>query len=71
MRKQGMTRDWNGADQLIMYAIVGLVSVSMLSLGAYVIVSAGEDDSSPASMEQEAWIDPVVEIEDENHRHTD
>ena len=71
MRKQGMTRDWNGADQLIMYAIVGLVSVSMLSLGAYIIVSAGEDDSSPASMEQEAWIDPVVEIEDENHSHTD
>ena len=62
MRKEGMTRDWNGADQLIMYAIVGLVSVSMLSLGAYVIMSTGEDDSSPASMEQEAWIDPVVEI---------
>ena len=65
-----MTRDWNGADQLIMYAIVGLVSVSMLSLGAYVVMSASEADPSTESA-TEAWIDPVVEIEDENHSHTD
>ena len=70
MRKEGMTRDWNGADQLIMYAIVGLVSISMLSLGAYVVMSASEADPSTESA-TEAWIDPVVEIEDENHSHTD
>ena len=70
MRKQGLIRDSNAADQLIIYIFVGLVSISMLSMGAYFVMSNSDDDTSSKS-ETEAWIDPVVEIEDGNHSHTD
>ena len=42
MRNQGLIRDSNAADQLIIYAIVGLVAISMVSIGAYVAMSAIE-----------------------------
>ena len=67
MRKQGMIRDSNAADQLIIYIFVGLVSISMLSMGAYFVMSNDDGETSSKS-EVESWIDPVVEIEDENHK---
>ncbi len=70
MRNQGLIRDSNAADQIIIYAIVGLVTISLISMGAYFAMSGGSDDTSSSS-DSEDWIDPVVEIEDENHSHTD
>ena len=70
MRNQGLIRDSNAADQLIIYAIVGLVAISMVSIGAYVAMS-GSDDDPTSSTKADTWIDPVVEIEDENHSHSD
>ena len=70
MRNQGLIRDSNAADQLIIYAIVGLVAISMVSIGAYVAMS-GSDDDPTSSKKADTWIDPVVEIEDENHSHSD
>ena len=70
MRNQGLIRDSNAADQVIIYAIVGLVTISLISMGAYFAMSGGSDETSSSS-DSEDWIDPVVEIEDENHSHTD
>ena len=69
MLNQRLTRDSNAADQIIVYAIVGLVCVSLMSIGAYVLMSSADEDSSSADVEP--WVDPVVEIEDEQHSHTD
>ena len=70
MRNRGLIRDSNAADQIIIYVIVGLVTISLISMGAYFAMSNGSDDTTSSSMIEE-WIDPVVEIEDENHSHTD
>jgi len=42
MRNQGLIRDSNAADQIIIYAFVGLVTISMLSIGAYFTISNNE-----------------------------
>ena len=70
MRNQGLIRDSNAADQIIVYAIVGLVTISLISMGAYFAMSNSSDDTSSSSTTED-WIDPVVEIEDDNHSHTD
>ena len=70
MRNQGLIRDSNAADQIIIYAFVGLVTISMLSIGAYFAISNNDEAESSCS-EPMSWIDPVIEIEDENHDHTD
>ena len=70
MRNRGLIRDSNAADQIIIYVIVGLVTISLISMGAYFAMSNGSDDTTSSSMIEE-WIDPVVEIEDENHSHSD
>ena len=70
MLNQGLTRDSNAADQIIVYAMVGLICVSFLSIGAYIMMLT-DDDASSSSAGEEEWIDPVVEIEDEQHSHTD
>ena len=70
MLKQRLTRDSHAADQIIVYAMVGLVCISFLSIGAY-IVMLSDDEASSADDGESAWVDPVVEIEDEQHSHTD
>ncbi|MDP6099533.1 MAG: hypothetical protein QF566_05075, partial [Candidatus Thalassarchaeaceae archaeon] len=56
-------------EQMIVYALVGLVSLSLLSSAAWFAFSFGNDDTSEDPMEN--WVDPVTEIEDDNHSHTD
>ncbi len=57
-------------QQMIVYALVGLVSLSLLSMSAWLVMnytgsgSSGDGDSKP-------FIDPVMEIEDDNHSHSD
>ena len=68
MRPHRLFKDSEAADQLITYAFVGLVVISLLSATAY--LALGGDKNAENTVEQE-WIDPVVEIEDENHSHTD
>ena len=62
MRNQGLIRDSNAADQIIIYAIVGLISISMLSIGAYFAMSNSDDAAASSDVEMETWIDPTIEI---------
>ena len=69
MRRQLLVDDRNAADQVLTFAIAGMITISLLSIGAYFVLTGDvEDDSKSGAGE---WIDPVVEIEDENHSHTD
>jgi len=55
-------------QQMIVYAIVGLISFSLISTAAWFALGGrdpGEIDIDPTAN----WIDPVIEIEDENHSH--
>ena len=66
LRRQLQDND-DAADKIIVIALVSLLTVSVISAIAYMNLDSEETDSSPSnSME---WIDPVVEIEDENHSH--
>ena len=69
MLRRQLQDDDGAADKIIVIALVSLLTVSVISAIAYMNLDSKETDSSPSkSME---WIDPVVEIEDENHSHTD
>ena len=68
MQRRRLHDDDGAADKIIVIALVTLLTVSVLSVIAYVNVDSEDDAKESKSM---AWIDPVVEIEDENHSHTD
>lgn len=57
-------------QQIIVYALVGLISLSLFSAAAWFALSFG-DDSDEVDDPMSNFIDPVHEIEDENHSHTD
>ena len=59
----------DAADRIITYAFVGLVTICLLSATAYLALG-GEKNADEANTAT-AWVDPVVEIEDEQHSHTD
>ena len=69
MKNSILFRDSEAADRIITYAFVALVVISLLSATAYFALG-GDSKSDDVSAESE-WIDPVVEIEDEQHSHTD
>ena len=69
MRRQLLVEDRNAADQILTIAIAVMVTISLLSIGAYFLLTGGDSDEVDSMTT--AWIDPVVEIEDENHSHTD
>ena len=61
--------DVSAADKVIVIALVSLLTVSVISAIAYMSLDSDKEDGSDSkSMD---WVDPVVEIEDENHSHTD
>ena len=69
MLRRQLNDDDIAADKIIVIALVSLLTVSVISAIAYMSLDTEENDSdSKQSME---WVDPVVEIEDENHSHTD
>ena len=56
-------------QQMIIYALVGLISLSLLSSAAWLAFNFGNEDEITDPMAN--WVDPVIEIEDDNHSHTD
>ena len=69
MLQRDLHDDTSAADKLIVIALASLITVSLISAVVYVGLDSDEEDSSnPKSTE---WVDPVVEIEDEYHSHTD
>ena len=69
MLRRELHDDVSAADKVIVIALVSLLTVSVISAIAYMSLDSDEEDSSDSkSMD---WVDPVVEIEDENHSHTD
>ncbi|MBK29707.1 MAG: hypothetical protein CMB49_03230, partial [Euryarchaeota archaeon] len=67
MRRSTLSMDDSAVDKILVIAIVALTSVSLISILAYVNL-----DSTTSNVDIEAdWIDPVVEIEDANHSHSD
>ena len=69
MLRRQLNDDDSAADKIIVIALVSLLTVSVISAIAYMNLDTEKNDSdSKQSME---WVDPVVEIEDENHSHTD
>ena len=68
MQRRRLHDDDVAADKIIVIALVTLLTVSVISVIAYVNVDSEDDAKESKSMD---WIDPVVEIEDENHSHTD
>ena len=67
MQSRRMIEDENATDKVIVIALVSLLTISVLSVIAYV----GLDEEIEESESEMTWIDPVVEIEDENHSHSD
>ena len=66
MQSRRIGEDERATDKIIVIALVSLLTISVVSVIAYV----GLDDDEAADSTEE-WIDPVVEIEDENHSHSD
>ncbi len=67
MRRRGLSADESATDKILVIAIVTLISISLLSVLAYMNLDSGDSDVGS----QNDWVDPVVEIEDENHSHGD
>nr|AIF08174.1 hypothetical protein [uncultured marine group II/III euryarchaeote KM3_27_D07] len=57
-------------QQLITYAIVGLVSFSLLSTATWFAFNYSGDNAG-IDDPMANWVDPVTEIEDDNHSHND
>ena len=69
MLRRQLQDDVGAADKIIVIALVSLLTVSVISAIAYISIDSDEGDGS--SSNSMGWVDPVVEIEDENHSHTD
>ena len=69
MKSSLLFQNSDAADRVITFAFVGLVVISLLSATAY--LALGGDENNKTDSNESAWVDPVVEIEDEQHSHTD
>ena len=69
MQTRRLREDERAADKIIVIALASLLTVSVLSALAY--MSLDDDESDNESNDSSEWIDPVVEIEDEFHSHSD
>ena len=69
MKSSLLFKNSDAADRIITFAFVGLVVISLLSATAY--LALGGDENNKTESNETAWVDPVVEIEDEQHSHTD
>ena len=58
MRRQLLVHDRNAADQVLTFAIAGMITISLLSIGAYFVLTGDvEDDAKSGTGE---WIDPCL-----------
>ena len=69
MQTRHLLEDESAADKIIVIALASLLTISVFSAIAY--MSLDDDDDEDESDGMGDWIDPVVEIEDENHSHSD
>ena len=69
MQTRRLKDDERAADKVIVIALVALLTISVISGVAYMSLDGDADDNDGAQTSQ--WVDPVVEIEDENHSHSD
>ena len=69
MLRRQLQDDDGAADKIIVIALVSLLTVSVISAIAYMNLDSDKSESDQSTATE--WIDPVVEIEDENHSHTD
>ena len=69
MLRRQLQDDDGAADKIIVIALVSLLTVSVISAIAYINLDSDKSESDQSTATE--WIDPVVEIEDENHSHTD
>ena len=68
MQRRRLCKDTEASDKIIVFVLVGLVALSLLSVTAYFLLDSNGEDVNVNEM---TWIDPVIEIEDENHSHSD
>ena len=68
MLRRQLQDDDGAADKIIVIALVSLLTVSVISAIAYMNLDSEKSESDRSTATE--WIDPVVEIEDENHSHT-
>ena len=66
MRRKSLASDEIAADKMVMAAALTLLLISAVSI----IALMSTDDDLPSSSEWE-WVDPITEVEDDNHSHTD
>jgi len=69
MRRNSLTFDEVAADRVLIAAVCAILIISATSIIA--IMAFGGNGDSVAKGEEWVWVDPVIEIEDENHTHTD
>ena len=69
MRPSGLFKDKEAADKVMTYAFVALAVISLLSATGYLALGGSKNVNNMDDVDE--WVDPVVEIEDENHSHTD
>ena len=69
MQTRRLRDDERAADKVIVIALVSLLTISVISGLAY--MSLDDDGDENEGSQTSKWIDPVVEIEDENHSHSD
>ena len=69
MQTRRLKDDERAADKVIVIALVALLTISVISGLAYMSLDGDADENGGSQTAQ--WIDPVVEIEDENHSHSD
>ena len=67
MQRRGLSKDESAADKILVIAIVALISISLLSVLAYMNLDSGDSNAEA----QDDWVDPVIEIENESHSHGD
>nr|MCS5536028.1 hypothetical protein [Candidatus Poseidoniales archaeon] len=67
MRRDSLSSDEVAADRMVIAAALTLLIISAVSI---IALLASDEDNIPSSNDWE-WVDPITEVEDENHSHTD
>ena len=67
MRRESLVSDEIAADKMVVAAALTLLMISAVSV---IVLLSTDEGGNPASGDWE-WVDPITEVEDDNHSHTD
>ena len=67
MRRESLASDEIAADKMVVAAALTLLMISAVSV---IVLLSTDEGENPASSDWE-WVDPITEVEDDNHSHTD